>query len=111
MIPLCILGHNTGMKRGIRVVELEDFICRCGMNDFDLEYREKIPIRMTCKKCSRKYKVKKYEKKTKIQNLPMSFGFRSLYWDKIEISDHSIEGILEQGYKIQEILKKERRNE
>jgi len=35
--------------------------------------------------------------------LPMSFGFRSLYWDKIETSGGSIYGVSEQGYEIREI--------
>ncbi len=36
-------------------------------------------------------------------NLPMSFGFRSLYWDRFETSGGSIYGISEQGYEIREI--------
>jgi len=33
----------------------------------------------------------------------MSFGFRSLYWDKIESSGSAIYGVTEQGYEIREI--------
>lgn len=43
------------------------------------------------------------KKRTFINNLPMSFGFRSLYWDKIEPDGHSLFGITEAGYDIKEI--------
>ncbi|MBA7702556.1 hypothetical protein ES703_111325 [subsurface metagenome] len=92
-------------KRGVRVIDLEDFMCRCGSIDFDVEYEEDRPVLMSCQKCSRKYEVKKIEKRTSIHNLPMSFGFRSLYWDRIEHNGKSISGIIEQGYDIREIFK------
>jgi hypothetical protein len=46
--------------------------------------------------------VKKKEKKFRMSNLPMSFGFRSLYWDKIEASEGGLYGISNQGYEIRE---------
>jgi hypothetical protein len=46
--------------------------------------------------------VRKQVKKTRMSNLPMSFGFRSLYWDKIEASGGALFGISEQGYEIRE---------
>ena len=56
-----------------------------------------------CRSCGRRYSVKKKEKRTRMTNLPMSFGFRSLYWDKIESSEGGIYGISEHGYEIREI--------
>jgi len=90
-------------KRGIQVLELEDFMCRCGSRDFEKEIKEQVPAGLTCRSCGQRYSVKKKEKRTRITNLPMSFGFRSLYWDKIETSGGSIYGVSEQGYEIREI--------
>lgn len=89
-------------KRGIRVIELEDFMCRCGSRDFETGLKEQTPVGLTCRSCGRRYSVKKREKRTRMTNLPMSFGFRSLYWDKIEASGGSIYGVSEQGYEIKE---------
>jgi hypothetical protein len=90
-------------KRGIQVLELEDFMCRCGSRDFEKEIKGKAPVGLTCNSCGQRYSVKKKEKRTRVTNLPMSFGFRGLYWDKIETSDGSIYGVSEQGYEIKEI--------
>ncbi len=90
-------------KKGIRVIDLEDFMCRCGSVDFNLKQEKNIQVLMTCKKCRRAYTAKKIEKRTYISNLPMSFGFRSLYWDKIESDGKSISGVSEEGYEIREI--------
>ena len=89
-------------KRSIRVIELEDFMCRCGSRDFDQKIIEQNPVGLTCRRCGKKYAVKKREKRTRMTNLPMSFGFRSLYWDRIESSDGGIYGVSEQGYEIRE---------
>ena len=89
-------------KRGIRVIELEDFMCRCGSRDFDKKVEAETPVGLICRSCGQRYSVKKREKRIRMSNLPMSFGFRSLYWDKIETSDSGIYGISEQGYEIRE---------
>ena len=89
-------------KRGIQVIELDDFMCRCGSRDFDREIKEQNPVSLTCRSCGRRYSVKKREKRIRMTNLPMSFGFRSLYWDKIEASREGIYGVSEQGYEIRE---------
>jgi hypothetical protein len=89
-------------KRGVRVIELEDFMCRCGSRDFDKEPNGQAPTGLTCRSCGQHYSVKKLEKRTRMTNLPMSFGFRSLYWDKIESSPDAIYGVSEQGYEIKE---------
>jgi hypothetical protein len=89
-------------KRGIRVIELEDFMCRCGSRDFDTETKGRDPVGLSCRSCGRRYSVRKQEKKTRMTNLPMSFGFRSLYWDKIEASGGALFGISEQGFEIRE---------
>jgi hypothetical protein len=90
-------------KRGIQVIELEDFMCRCGNRDFETMLEEQTPVGLTCRTCGQRYSVRKKEKRTRMTNLPMSFGFRSLYWDKIESSGNSIYGVTEQGYEIREI--------
>jgi hypothetical protein len=78
-------------------------MCRCGCRDFDKEIEKQEPVGMTCRGCGRRYTVKKREKRTRMTNLPMSFGFRSLYWDRIESSEHGIYGVSEQGYEIKEV--------
>jgi len=90
-------------KRGIHVIELEDFMCSCGGREFDTEFADRKPVGMTCRKCGTRYSVRKREKRTRMTNMPMSFGFRSLYWDKIESSGGAIYGVSEQGYEIREI--------
>lgn len=85
------------------MIELEDFICRCGARDFIVDREQSAPYRMGCRACRREYRVRKLEKKASLNNLPMSFGFRSLYWDKIEINPQGITGICEEGYEISEI--------
>ena len=89
-------------KRGIQVIELDDFMCRCGSRDFDREIKKQVPTGLTCRNCGRRYSVKKLEKRARMTNLPMSFGFRSLYWDKFESFDGGIYGVSEQGYEIRE---------
>jgi hypothetical protein len=90
-------------KRGIRVIDLEDFMCRCGSKDLDRKLEAEQPVGLTCRACGRSYSVKKREKRVRVTNLPMSFGFRSLYWDKIESSRSGIYGVSEQGYEIREL--------
>jgi hypothetical protein len=94
-------------KRGIRVIDLEDFMCRCGSTDFERISVEDKPTGLTCRGCGRRYSVKKIEKRARLTNLPMSFGFRSLYWDKIETSGGSLQGVTERGYEIREIKEEE----
>jgi hypothetical protein len=77
-------------------------MCRCGSTAFDRKEDGGRPVGMTCRSCGCRYAVKKLEKRTRVSNLPMSFGFRSLYWNKIESSASSIFGIAEEGYEIRE---------
>jgi hypothetical protein len=90
-------------KRSIRVMELEDFMCRCGRSDFDVAREGGKPVAMSCRHCGRGYEVRKLESKTRISNLPMSFGFRSLYWDRIEPGAGGVSGVIQEGYQITEI--------
>jgi hypothetical protein len=90
-------------KRAVVVLEIEDFMCRCGKRVFDKQLEGQTTVGLTCRTCGRRYSVKKKEKKTRMTNLPMSFGFRSLYWDKFESSRGSLYGVTEQGYEIREI--------
>ena len=90
-------------RRGIRVIELEDFMCRCGSTAFDRKGGSESPETMTCRQCGARYSVRKLEKRVRVSNLPMSFGFRSLYWNRIETSGTSIHGITEEGYEIKEL--------
>lgn len=83
-------------------MELEDFMCRCGGHDFQRTLAEGKVTGLMCRGCGRSYSVKRIEKRTRIDNLPMSFGFRSLYWDQIEASGSSIHGVSEGGYEIRE---------
>ena len=78
-------------------------MCRCGSTAFDRKESGGVPAEMICRQCGVRYSVKKLEKRTRISNLPMSFGFRSLYWDRIETSGASIQGITEDGYEIREL--------
>ena len=78
-------------------------MCRCGSTAFDRREGDGGPVEMTCRQCGCRYSVKKLEKRTWVSNLPMSFGFRSLYWDRIESSGTSIHGITEEGYEINEL--------
>ena len=89
-------------KRGIHVIDLDDFMCRCGHREFDREEQNGAATGLTCRVCKLHYSVKKKEKRIRMTNLPMSFGFRSLYWDKIETTGKGIYGISEQGYEIHE---------
>jgi ribosomal protein S27AE len=90
-------------KRSIRVMELEDFMCRCGQNDFEATHEGGRPVRISCRRCGRGYRVRKLEKTTRISNLPMSLGFRSLYWDRIEQNGKGATGIINEGYEISEL--------
>ena len=78
-------------------------MCRCGSAELEKTFKEQTPSGLTCLKCGQRYSVKKIEKRTRVTNLPMSFGFRSLYWDKIEASGDSFYGVTEAGYEISEI--------
>jgi ribosomal protein L37E len=89
-------------KRGVRVIELEDFLCRCGAADFRREPGEQEPLSMTCRRCGRTYTVRKLEKRSRLSGLPMSFGFRSLYWDRFDHSGGSQFGVAGEGWEIRE---------
>jgi hypothetical protein len=90
-------------KRSIRVMELEDFMCRCGETDFEVTRENGTPVKMACRRCGRNYTIKKLEKKTRLSNMPMSFGFRSLYWDRIEQGKAGAAGIISEGWEISEL--------
>jgi ribosomal protein L37E len=95
-------------KRGVRVLELEDFLCRCGAADFRREAEQEPepeapePRSMTCRRCGRRYEVRRLEKKSRLSGLPMSLGFRSLYWDRFDHSGGSQYGVAEEGWEIRE---------
>jgi hypothetical protein len=55
---------------------------------------------MRCGACDREYHVRKLEKRTSISNLPMSFGFRSMYWDRIDAGSQGLSGVSGEGYEI-----------
>ncbi len=38
----------------------------------------------------------------RISNLPMSFGFRSMYWEEINVEHDGLSGKLEEYYEIEE---------
>ena len=78
-------------------------MCRCGSTVFDRKGENDSPVEMTCRQCGARYSVRKLEKRIRVSNLPMSFGFRSLYWNRIETSGASIYGITEEGYEIKEL--------
>jgi hypothetical protein len=90
-------------RRGIRVIDLEDFMCRCGSTAFEHRQVDGQPVEMSCRNCGARYSVRKLEKRTWVSNLPMSFGFRSLYWNRIETSGAGIQGIREEGYELREL--------
>ena len=83
-------------------MELEDFLCRCGTADFQREELDGIPVQLRCRRCGRGFSVRKLEKKSRLSGLPMSFGFRSLYWDRFDHSDGSQFGVAEEGWEIRE---------
>jgi hypothetical protein len=89
-------------KRGVRVLELEDFLCRCGAADFERTESDGVPVSMRCRRCGRHYSIRKLEKKSRLSGLPMSFGFRSLYWDRFDHSGGSHFGVAEEGWEIRE---------
>jgi ribosomal protein L37E len=89
-------------KRAVRVLELEDFLCRCGEADFRREPDEGKPAFLICRRCGRSYTVRKLEKRSRLSGLPMSFGFRSLYWDRFDHSGGSLFGVAEEGWEIRE---------
>jgi hypothetical protein len=89
-------------KRGVRVIELGDFLCRCGAGDLQTTQRDGEPIALRCPRCGRGYTVRKLEKRSRLSALPMSFGFRSLYWDRYDQSGGSLYGVAEEGWEIRE---------
>jgi ribosomal protein L37E len=89
-------------KRGVRVLELEDFLCRCGAADFAQLPSDEEPASLSCRRCGRAYTVRKLEKKSRLSGLPMSFGFRSLYWDRFDHSGGSQFAVAEEGWEIRE---------
>jgi ribosomal protein L37E len=86
----------------VRVIELEDFLCRCGAADFQKTESDGIPVSMSCRRCGRGYAVRKLEKKSRLSGLPMSLGLRSLYWDRFDHSGGSQFGVTEEGWEIRE---------
>jgi len=90
-------------KRGVRVIELSDFMCRCGAQNLPRQEQNGEPVELHCSGCGRRYAVRVLRRQTRVSNLPMSFGFRSLYWDEINVSGGSIQGVTEEGYEIREI--------
>jgi hypothetical protein len=89
-------------KRGVRVVELEDFLCRCGTGDFERTESDGVPVSLRCRSCGRSYAVRKLQKMSRLSGLPMSFGFRSLYWERFDRSGGSLYGVAEEGWEIRE---------
>jgi hypothetical protein len=89
-------------KRGLRVLELEDFRCRCGAGEFERTCREEVPVSLLCRSCGRSYTIRKLQKRNRLSGLPMSFGFRSLYWDRFDRSGGSLYGVAEEGWEIRE---------
>jgi hypothetical protein len=89
-------------KRGLRVLELDDFRCRCGSGDFERTEKKGVPVSLLCRSCGRSYAVRKLQKRSRLSGLPMSLGFRSLYWDRFERSAGSLYGVAEEGWEIRE---------
>jgi hypothetical protein len=87
-------------KRGLRVLDLADFRCRCGGGDFERTEKEGVPVSLRCRSCGRSYSVRQLEKRSRLSGLPMSFGFRSLYWDRFDRSEGSLYGVAEEGWEI-----------
>ena len=83
-------------------MELEDFLCRCGAADFRRVPDDQEPESMTCRRCGRRFSLRRLEKKSRLSGLPMSLGFRSLYWDRFDHSDGSQFGVAEEGWEIRE---------
>jgi hypothetical protein len=90
-------------KRGVRVIELSDFMCRCGGRELERRERDGEPVELRCPACGRRFRVRRLARRSRVSNLPMSFGFRSMYWDAIDVSGGSIEGVTEEGFEIREI--------
>ncbi len=107
-------------QRKTIVYEIEDFICKCGSstleklqipNNSSHGYFKKIKesspakeiFKLKCTSCGREYLVKKQVKKMRISNLPMSFGFRSMYWEEINVGPDGLSGKLEEYFEIEEI--------
>ena len=83
-------------------MELEDFLCRCGAADFRREPVGEEPLAMTCRRCGRRFSIRRLEKKSRLSGLPMSLGFRSLYWDRFDHSGGSQFGVADEGWEIRE---------
>jgi hypothetical protein len=90
-------------RRGVRVIELQDFMCRCGGTELERAERNGEVVELRCPNCGRRYAVRRLTRQTRVSNLPMSFGFRSLYWDTINVSGGSIQGVTEEGFEIRQI--------
>ncbi len=89
-------------KRGLRVLDLADFRCRCGAGELERTFREGTPVSLLCRSCGRSYSVRQLQKRSRLSGLPMSFGFRSLYWDRFDRSGGSLYGVAEEGWEIRE---------
>jgi len=98
--------YDPVKKRKVIVYDMEDFICRCGSTDLET-IEDSEPATVRCNSCGRYYRIEKKEKSMRISNLPMSFGFRSLYWNEIEVEKKGLSGKLEEFYEITEIEKPE----
>ncbi|MCD6122130.1 MAG: hypothetical protein J7K04_09865 [Spirochaetales bacterium] len=95
--------------RKIIVYDLKDFICRCGSTNFKI-MENSLPnssnstiSKMKCRTCGRVYRIHKKEKRMRINNLPMSFGSRSLHWKDIIVDSQGLSGSVETVYEIEEL--------
>jgi hypothetical protein len=57
---------------------------------------------MRCRRCGLRFSIRRLEKRSRLSGLPMSFGFRSLYWDRFDHSGGSQFGVAEEGWEIRE---------
>jgi len=129
MINLIFFPYHHNLKSMVKkkktiVYDLDDFICKCGSNQLEKTEIPKITpkrelkgyfkktrnlessdssFNLHCSYCGRTYLVKKRVKRMRISNLPMSFGFRSMYWEEINIERDGLSGKLEEYYEIEEI--------
>lgn len=83
-------------------------MCRCGAAGLTPVEAEGQPVALRCPACARHYSVRRLSRQTRISNLPMSFGFRSLYWDAINVSGGAIQGVTEEGFEIREMMEDEK---
>jgi len=95
--------------RKIIVYDLNDFICRCGSSDLEIpenfgsDSLNSTISKMKCRTCGRVYRIHKKERRMRINNLPMSFGSRSLHWKDITVDKNGLSGAIETTYEIEEL--------